>query len=84
MKHIQITRICDALVLALIVGVFASFSWVAGLVVAVVGFWLGFVFQPRRYPQVPTQDKDSAKQSQGNRQSWVWDPLDPINRHWHW
>lgn len=84
MNRTQLIRLCDALVLALLVGIFASLSWIAGLTVAVIGFWLGFLLKPRRYPRASAHAKDPAKRSEESHHSWVWDPLDPINRHWHW
>jgi len=82
MKHIHVTRICDALVLALVVGIFASFSWAAGLVVAVVGFWLGFVFKPRRYARSKLAEEGLARCRKVEREMMM-NPSDPLSPgHW--
>jgi hypothetical protein len=74
MNRIPLVRVCDLLVLAVLVAVAASFHWMAALAAAALGLWIGFMSKPHR---------DQAKVRRHDR-AWVWDPLDPINRHWHW
>lgn len=84
MNRLQLIQICDLLVLTVIVGVFARFSWVAAVVVAVLGVWLGLVRTARRNRANPMQNSALSAGARRSRHEWVWDPLDPINRHWHW
>lgn len=82
MNRTQLIKLFDALVLALLVGIFASFSWVTGLVVALVGFWLGFVFKPRRYARSKLTEEGLARCRKVEREMMT-NPSDPLSPgHW--
>lgn len=78
MNRTQLIKLCDALVLALLVGIFTSFSWVAGLIVAVVGFWLAFVFKPRRYARSKLEEAGLARCRRVEREVMT-NPSDPLS-----
>lgn len=80
MNRTQIIKLCDALVLVLIVGFFASICWVAGLVAAVLGLWLGFR-KPRPYPRTKQEERDLARARAEDYEDFL-DSGSLQNRHW--
>lgn len=81
MNRIQLIKLCDALVFALTVGFFASFSWIAGLAAAVLGLWLGFR-KPRPYPRTKQEERDLARARAEDYEDFL-DSGSLQNRHWH-
>lgn len=82
MNRQKMVRICDVLVLALIVGVVGRYSLTAGVVVAAIGLWLALRRASRSSDRVRRADAGLARCRETERQMMAnaADPLSPA--HW--
>lgn len=82
MNRQNLIRVCDALVLALIVGVVGRYSVTAGAVVAAIGLWLALRRASRSSDRARRADAGLARCRETERQMMAnaADPLSPA--HW--
>lgn len=82
MNRILLVRLCDSLVLAVLSALAASFSWVVGLVVAALGFYLVFLFKPRRKFRDSGNTEELARLRDEDCRGFL-DSGSLQNRHWY-
>jgi len=82
MNRILHIRVCDLLVLAVLSALAASFSWVAGLVVAALGFYLVFLFKSRRKFRDNGNPEELARLREEDYREFL-DSGSLQNRHWY-